>query len=68
MRYVLPIPAESCLFGLRGDFDQPRQAMVTEPNFQQALYGSDYQKLYNIKQKWDSEGVFYAITAVGSED
>jgi hypothetical protein len=42
--------------------------MVTEPNFQQALYGSNYQKLYNIKQKWDSEGVFYAITAVGSED
>ncbi|KAL1845367.1 hypothetical protein VTK73DRAFT_619 [Phialemonium thermophilum] len=39
-----------------------------EPNFQQAFWGSKYAKAYQLKQKWDPLGVFYAQNAVGSED
>jgi hypothetical protein len=39
-----------------------------EPNFQQAFYGSNYARLYSLKQKYDPTGLFYALTAVGSED
>lgn len=38
-----------------------------EPNWQQSFFGDKYARLYDIKQKWDSEGVFYAQNAVGSE-
>ena len=41
---------------------------MDEPNFQSSFYGTLYQKLYAIKQKYDPTGVFYAKTAVGSED
>jgi hypothetical protein len=39
-----------------------------EPDWQQSFHGSKYPRLYEIKQKWDPEGVFYAQNAVGSED
>ncbi|PVH95554.1 FAD binding domain-containing protein [Periconia macrospinosa] len=39
-----------------------------EPNWQQSFYGSKYKRLYELKQKWDPKGVFYAQNAVGSED
>lgn len=39
-----------------------------EPNFTQAFWGSNYARLYQLKQKWDPLGVFYAQSAVGSED
>jgi hypothetical protein len=42
--------------------------MLTEPNWQDAFYGSNYPRLSEIKRKWDPIGVFYAITAVGSEN
>lgn len=41
---------------------------INEPYFQQAFYGSHYAKLYAIKQQIDPYGLFYAPTAVGSED
>lgn len=41
---------------------------VTEPDFRAAFYGDKYQRLYGIKQRYDAGGVFYAVTAVGSED
>ncbi|KAF4982316.1 hypothetical protein FZEAL_2045 [Fusarium zealandicum] len=42
---------------------------VMEPDFQQAFYGSEnYKRLYALKKKLDPWGVFYAPTAVGSED
>ena len=44
------------------------EADVNEPNFQSAFWGSKYPELYRIKQKYDPDGVFYAATAVGSED
>ncbi|KAK2749205.1 hypothetical protein FQN57_006820 [Myotisia sp. PD_48] len=44
------------------------EAYVDEPNWQDAYYGSVYPRLYQIKQKYDPYGLFYAITGVGSED
>ncbi|KAK3346060.1 hypothetical protein B0T25DRAFT_267723 [Lasiosphaeria hispida] len=41
---------------------------INEPDFQQAFYGSYYQRLYALKKKYDPTGLFYAPTAVGSED
>ncbi|KAI0205969.1 hypothetical protein F4808DRAFT_447869 [Astrocystis sublimbata] len=39
-----------------------------EPNWQQAFFGANYEKLLQIKRKWDPTGVFWAPTTVGSED
>jgi hypothetical protein len=44
------------------------EADINEPDFQQAFYGSHYRRLYDLKQKYDPSGLFYAPTAVGSED
>ncbi|KAF7879761.1 uncharacterized protein EAF02_007931 [Botrytis sinoallii] len=44
------------------------EADIMEPNFQQAFYGTNYDRLYSLKQKYDPKGLFYAPTAVGSED
>ncbi|KAJ5397076.1 hypothetical protein N7509_005189 [Penicillium cosmopolitanum] len=41
---------------------------ILEPNFQQAFYGSNYARLYKLKQRYDPTGLFYAPTGVGSED
>ncbi|KAI1084178.1 FAD-binding domain-containing protein [Whalleya microplaca] len=44
------------------------EADYIEPDFAQAFFGSKYPKLYRIKQRYDPFGVFYAHSAVGSED
>ncbi|RAH78611.1 FAD-binding domain-containing protein [Aspergillus japonicus CBS 114.51] len=44
------------------------EADIQEPDFQQAFYGNFYARLYALKQRWDPAGLFYAPTAVGSED
>ncbi|KAL0764183.1 hypothetical protein CaCOL14_013236 [Colletotrichum acutatum] len=44
------------------------EADINEPDWQQAFYGSNYNYLYQLKQKYDPWGLFYATTAVGSED
>ncbi|KAM5350689.1 hypothetical protein ACJ41O_007194 [Fusarium nematophilum] len=41
---------------------------VTEPGFQKSFYGSKYTRLYQIKQKYDPWGLFYAQVGVGSEN
>ena len=41
---------------------------VMEPDFGQAFFGDNYPRLYELKKKIDPWGVFYAPTAVGSED
>ncbi|KAK4121682.1 hypothetical protein N657DRAFT_657710 [Parathielavia appendiculata] len=41
---------------------------INEPDFQQAFYGEHYPRLYALKKKYDPTGLFYAPTAVGSED
>jgi hypothetical protein len=44
------------------------EADYIEPEFQQAFWGDNYERLYAIKQQVDPSGVFYAQNAVGSED
>jgi hypothetical protein len=41
---------------------------IQEPNFQQAFYGSNYARLYKLKQLYDPTSLFYAPTGVGSEN
>ncbi|KAI5864079.1 FAD-binding domain-containing protein [Durotheca rogersii] len=48
-------------------------AYINEANFQQAgwqeaFYGANYPRLKNIKSRVDPQGVFYAQTAVGSDE
>ena len=38
-----------------------------QPNFQEVFYGSNYGRLLSIKNKYDPNYIFYAVTAVGSE-
>jgi len=38
-----------------------------QTHFQQVLYGTNYESLLRIKQKYDPEQIFHAVTAVGSE-
>ncbi|PGH17444.1 hypothetical protein AJ80_04814 [Polytolypa hystricis UAMH7299] len=39
-----------------------------EPDFQQSFFGSkNYPKLWNIKQKYDPDEIFWVATGVGSE-
>jgi hypothetical protein len=44
------------------------EADVYTPDFQRAFYGENYARLLLIKKKYDQEHIFYAETAVGSED
>ncbi|KAL4954439.1 hypothetical protein BDW69DRAFT_205191 [Aspergillus filifer] len=39
-----------------------------EPNQTEAFYGAPYERLYELKQKYDPTGVFFALTGVGAED
>ncbi|KAF5351357.1 hypothetical protein D9758_008077 [Tetrapyrgos nigripes] len=43
------------------------EASPDEPNFQQSFYGSNYQKLLRIKDKYDPYQMLYGSTAVGGE-
>lgn len=43
------------------------QADASEPNWQLSFWGSNYDRLLVIKQKYDPSDVFYAHNAVGSE-
>lgn len=44
------------------------EANVVEPQFQENFYGLQYPKLLQIKKKRGPRSVFYAATAVGSEE
>lgn len=44
------------------------EADFLQPNWQDAFYGTNYQRLRGIKKKFDPEDVFYATTAVGSDE
>jgi len=43
------------------------EANVVEPDWQSSFYGTQYERLLEVKRKWDPRGLFYATTAVGSE-
>ncbi|XXG99229.1 hypothetical protein Hte_005566 [Hypoxylon texense] len=38
-----------------------------QPDWKDAFYGSNYERLLEIKKKYDPDDVFYALTAVGSD-
>lgn len=38
-----------------------------EPEWKDAFYGPNYNRLLSIKNKYDSAGVFYGRTAVGND-
>lgn len=44
------------------------EADTEEPDFQESFYGANYGRLLRIKKGVDPWGVFYAVTAVGSEE
>lgn len=44
------------------------EADVEEPDFQWSFYGRGYDRLNSIKRSRDPWGLFYAVTAVGSEE
>ncbi|KAL6720842.1 hypothetical protein ACLMJK_002767 [Lecanora helva] len=44
------------------------EANFQQPDFQRVFYGVNYPTLRKIKSKYDPHDMFYAITAVGSED
>ncbi|KAF3001291.1 hypothetical protein E8E13_004580 [Curvularia kusanoi] len=44
------------------------EASIMEPDWQESFYGGYYERLSKIKEKWDPEDVFYATTAVGTEE
>ncbi|KAK4671891.1 hypothetical protein QC764_609650 [Podospora pseudoanserina] len=45
------------------------EANFEQEDWQEQFYGlENYKKLRNVKDTWDPTGVFYALTAVGSED
>jgi FAD/FMN-containing dehydrogenase len=43
------------------------EADFRQPNYQEVFFGSNYDKLLNIKNKWDPYHLFYAIKSVGSD-
>ncbi|KAM7193097.1 hypothetical protein V8F33_007969 [Rhypophila sp. PSN 637] len=38
-----------------------------QPNWQTAFWGTNYPRLLSLRQKWDPEGVFYAVSTPGTE-
>jgi len=44
------------------------EADINEPDWQRSFFGSNYPRLYELKQKLDPWGSFYTPQGVGSED
>ncbi|RAL08528.1 FAD-binding domain-containing protein [Aspergillus homomorphus CBS 101889] len=42
-------------------------ANIEEPDARVAFWGENYQRLYEVKQRWDPEGLFIVRMGVGSE-
>jgi hypothetical protein len=43
-------------------------ADLDEPDPQRAFWGENYGRLYEVKRKWDPDGLFIVRMGVGSED
>lgn len=56
---LTPLGEEGGAYLNEGDFNQP--------NWQSTFYGGNYQKLLEIKDRYDPAQTFYARTAVGSD-
>jgi hypothetical protein len=45
-----------------------KQGDLEEPNWQDAYWGPNYPRLYELKKIWDPHGILYARTTPGTED
>lgn len=43
------------------------EADYRQPQWQNVFYGGNYQRLLDIKRRYDPHDLFYGLTAVGSE-
>ncbi|KAF9262225.1 hypothetical protein L218DRAFT_1078014 [Marasmius fiardii PR-910] len=43
------------------------EADPNEPDFKQVFYGSNYDRLLAIKNKWDPDQILYGAIAVGGD-
>ncbi|KAL8963039.1 MAG: hypothetical protein Q9193_000645 [Seirophora villosa] len=62
-KYIPPLKAlapDSGVYLNEGDW--------RDPDWQKSFYGANYDKLKSIKAKYDPNDIFYATTAVGSDD
>ncbi|KAF2747859.1 FAD-binding domain-containing protein [Sporormia fimetaria CBS 119925] len=41
---------------------------MQEPEWKQAFYGGNYERLVQVKRKWDRWGLFWVISGVGSDE
>ncbi|ROT43747.1 FAD binding domain-containing protein [Sodiomyces alkalinus F11] len=44
------------------------EADFRQPDWQEAFFGANYERLLEVKKKWDPESRFYAFKGVGSEE
>ncbi|KAL0940341.1 isoamyl alcohol [Colletotrichum truncatum] len=50
-----------------GSGNYVNEADFNMENWKEAFFGGNYDRLLEIKKKWDSTGVFYALKTVGSD-
>jgi hypothetical protein len=43
------------------------EADFRQPNWQEVFFGTNYERLLDVKRNWDPKNLFYAIKSVGSE-
>ena len=51
-----------------GSGSYSNEADFRQPDWQDAFWGSNYKALKEIKNKYDPHELFYALTAVGSDE
>lgn len=44
------------------------EADFRQPNWQEVFYGDNYERLREVKRKWDPQSLFYVLKGVGSEE
>ncbi|KAL2759357.1 hypothetical protein ACRALDRAFT_1025952 [Sodiomyces alcalophilus JCM 7366] len=44
------------------------EADFRQPNWQEVFHGSNYERLLEVKKKWDPQSLFYVLKGVGSEE
>jgi hypothetical protein len=44
------------------------EADFRQPNWQETFFGSNYNRLQEIKSEWDPDSFFYVLKGVGSEN
>ncbi|KAJ0160539.1 putative FAD-linked oxidoreductase [Colletotrichum tanaceti] len=49
------------------DIQRKNQADPFQPNWQDAFWGPLYPTLFDLRKRWDPQGIFYAIATPGTE-